>query len=220
VRDDVSAFLTSPWIWTALSPSTHVLLFQADSIICANANVTIDDFTQYDFAGAPISTKLGKGDEGVNGGLSLRKRELMESIVRRWSWKEEKDNAPDPKVPNVAYEDQWFWKKCNELNLESARAWAADHGKKKEKGKGKHGKGKVNAGIEMGWSEEGKEEWEIVKLPTPEEAMKFAVETIWYERPLGYHQVASWQWDRVKEIDEWCPEHRIAGSEKMRDAGE
>lgn len=142
----------------------------------------------------------------------------MKEIVEIWSWKEERDNAEDKKMPNVAYEDQWFWKKCNDLNLESARAWAANQGKRKWKhGKGK---GKVNAGIEMGWSEEGREEWEVVRLPSPEEAMKFAVETIWYERPLGYHQVASWQWERVKEIDEWCPEHRIAGSEKMRDAGD
>ncbi|KAK2052366.1 hypothetical protein LY76DRAFT_583562 [Colletotrichum caudatum] len=43
-------------------------------------------------------------------------------------------------------------------------------------------------------------------LPSPEEAMKFAVESIYYERPLGYHQPVRWQKDNLQQIYEWCPE--------------
>jgi hypothetical protein len=45
-----------------------------------------------------------------------------------------------------------------------------------------------------------------VKLPTPEAAQKFAVETIYYETPLGYHQPERWQHDKLDYIKDWCPE--------------
>ena len=44
------------------------------------------------------------------------------------------------------------------------------------------------------------------KLPSEEVARKFAVETIYYERPLGYHQPQRWQHDHIKQITKWCPE--------------
>jgi hypothetical protein len=77
VRDEVSDFLTSPWLWESLAPAPHVLLFQADSIICSNSPETMEDFLQYDFVGAPIRPDMGLGDEGMNGGLSLRNRTLI-----------------------------------------------------------------------------------------------------------------------------------------------
>ncbi|KAK4672274.1 hypothetical protein QC763_101660 [Podospora pseudopauciseta] len=49
-----------------------------------------------------------------------------------------------------------------------------------------------------------------VRLPGVEEAKRFAVETLWGDRPLGYHQPQRW-WkgkagERMGEIEEWCPE--------------
>ncbi|KAH0421951.1 hypothetical protein CcaCcLH18_13113 [Colletotrichum camelliae] len=44
------------------------------------------------------------------------------------------------------------------------------------------------------------------KMPTPEQAMKFAVETMYYETPLGYHQPQRWQQGNIDKIAEWCPE--------------
>ncbi|KAF0321406.1 hypothetical protein GQ607_011409 [Colletotrichum asianum] len=44
------------------------------------------------------------------------------------------------------------------------------------------------------------------KLPTPEQAMKFAVETMYHDKPLGYHQPHRWQQGNLDEIAEWCPE--------------
>jgi hypothetical protein len=43
-------------------------------------------------------------------------------------------------------------------------------------------------------------------LPTYEVAKTFAVETIFYEYPLGYHQPDRWQADNMDEIRKWCPE--------------
>ncbi|WDK21176.1 hypothetical protein CGRA01v4_12465 [Colletotrichum graminicola] len=43
-------------------------------------------------------------------------------------------------------------------------------------------------------------------LPSAEEARKFAVETIYFKRPLGYHQPARWQKDNLQKMAEWFPE--------------
>lgn len=47
---------------------------------------------------------------------------------------------------------------------------------------------------------------EGVVLPSQEVAQKFAVETIYYDKPLGYHQPQRWQKDRMDDIKKWCPE--------------
>jgi len=51
---------------------------------------------------------------------------------------------------------------------------------------------------------------EDVYLPSIEEAQSFSVETIWVERPLGYHQVGRWQADKMGEVLKWCPEYALA----------
>lgn len=55
------------------------------------------------------------------------------------------------------------------------------------------------------------------KIPTMEEASRFAVETVWYDTPLGFHQVSRWQKDKLKEVDVWCPEHRLVVGEQIPD---
>jgi hypothetical protein len=82
---DVSSFLTKPWFWEQLAPADHVLIFQADSIICANAQQHVDDYLEYDMIGAPIRFGMG---QGYNGGLSLRSRQKMLDIVRKHNWEE------------------------------------------------------------------------------------------------------------------------------------
>lgn len=45
------------------------------------------------------------------------------------------------------------------------------------------------------------------KLPPPEVAMTFSVETVWYDKPLGYHQPFRWLTEaQKKEVFEYCPE--------------
>jgi hypothetical protein len=47
------------------------------------------------------------------------------------------------------------------------------------------------------------------ELPTVEAAMAFAVETVYYETPLGYHQPQRWQAAMMPNIEEWCPEVKM-----------
>lgn len=47
------------------------------------------------------------------------------------------------------------------------------------------------------------------ELPTVEAAMTFAVETMYYETPLGYHQPQRWQAAKMANIEEWCPEVKM-----------
>jgi hypothetical protein len=50
------------------------------------------------------------------------------------------------------------------------------------------------------------------KFPPEEIARTFAVETIDYDWPLGYHQVQRYyggKADRMAHIDKWCPEHHL-----------
>jgi hypothetical protein len=95
--DSVSRFLTKPWLWENLAPATHILMFQSDSMLCANAARSVEDFFEYDFVGAPIAPHLGAG---MNGGLSLRKRETFLRILDEWDWETDKGSR---------FEDRWFY---------------------------------------------------------------------------------------------------------------
>ncbi|KAI3396785.1 hypothetical protein diail_11685 [Diaporthe ilicicola] len=44
------------------------------------------------------------------------------------------------------------------------------------------------------------------RIPAPEIAGQFAVETWYFDRPLGYHQPHRWQPERYSDIADWCPE--------------
>lgn len=55
------------------------------------------------------------------------------------------------------------------------------------------------------------------RLPTIETANKFSVETMWYDRPVGYHKIATWNMGRLEEIDRYCPEHRMATNLPIED---
>ncbi|KAK3945033.1 hypothetical protein QBC46DRAFT_132181 [Diplogelasinospora grovesii] len=48
-----------------------------------------------------------------------------------------------------------------------------------------------------------------VKLAPVDVAKTFSVETIYYEKPLGYHQPERWNAGRMPEIEEWCPEVKM-----------
>ncbi|PVH89036.1 hypothetical protein DL98DRAFT_508872 [Cadophora sp. DSE1049] len=174
----VSELLTIPWFWEQLAPAGHVLLFQADSILCANSDKRVDDFLEYDFVGAPIEVPTqginGHG-EGLNGGLSLRNRTMILDIVTKSSWKTEMDDGTISqegcvtKKPCLKFEDQWFYHKMKEIPGS--------------------------------------------RLPTKEVAATFAVETVWYDRPLGYHQVERWNADKMDRVATWCPEYKMATTE-------
>jgi hypothetical protein len=97
----VNDFLTKPWLWESLAPAEHILIFQSDSMICANAGKSVEDYFEYDFVGAPIAKGLG---EGYNGGLSLRKRSTIIQILENWEW-----NETTTKNTHDEWEDQWYY---------------------------------------------------------------------------------------------------------------
>lgn len=147
----VSRFLTSPWLWEQTAAAKRILLFQTDSVLCSRSESAVEDYFQYDFAGAPIAAQYGSG---YNGGLSVRNPRLFLQIVR------ETDFA----TSGIEFEDQFFYKEL--LRREAA-------------------------------------------MPGQDEAKTFAVETIYYETPLGYHQPQRWQKDNMAAIEEWCPEVKL-----------
>lgn len=103
-RDDVNLYLSRPWLWEQLAPAQHVLIFQADSILCANAHRTVDDFLVWDFVGASLSSS----EHLYNGGLSLRNRTMILDILGEGnSWEEETKSGEWRR----GGEDVWFsWK--------------------------------------------------------------------------------------------------------------
>ncbi len=153
----VSEFLTGPWLWQQLQNACRVLLFQGDSIICANSEHTIEEFLQYDFVGAPIKSDIGRG---YNGGLSIRNPRLMLNLTTTPTFNFREDSQKG--VTELYFEDQWFYTKL----------------------------------LERGHS----------NMPDQETAKKFAVETVYFETPLGYHQPQRWQSDHMEQIQEYCPE--------------
>ncbi|KAH8160962.1 hypothetical protein CIB48_g7283 [Xylaria polymorpha] len=106
----VSGFLTAPFLWTDLAPYAKVLLFQADSILCAGAPAHVDGFLEYDLLGAPIDARFGAG---FNGGLSLRNRELVLRVIERWDFAA--DSAAPDAPPEWKFEDQWLFARMKEL---------------------------------------------------------------------------------------------------------
>jgi hypothetical protein len=54
-------------------------------------------------------------------------------------------------------------------------------------------------------------------LPSVEVAQKFSVETMWFDKPLGYHQPNVWQKERMDDIYRWCPEYRMCTTETFTD---
>ena len=106
-RNGVNIYLSRPWLWEQLAPAQHVLIFQADSMICANSHHTADDFLEWDFIGAPLS-----GSEPIfNGGLSLRNRTMMLDILNEGNnWEEETASG----AWTMGGEDVWFSRKMQE----------------------------------------------------------------------------------------------------------
>ncbi|KAL8866052.1 MAG: hypothetical protein Q9174_006524 [Haloplaca sp. 1 TL-2023] len=48
------------------------------------------------------------------------------------------------------------------------------------------------------------------RLPTPEVAGQFSVETIWHDEPLCMHQITRWHPEKADYLKGWCPEYQLA----------
>ncbi|KAI1757779.1 hypothetical protein F4782DRAFT_546892 [Xylaria castorea] len=79
-QEMISRFLTNLWLYeTVLRPAEWLLLFQTDSILCANSRQNLNNFLDYDWVGAPWNPS---GRFGGNGGLSLRRVSAIIEVLR------------------------------------------------------------------------------------------------------------------------------------------
>lgn len=163
-QQDVSEFLKKSWFWEQLAPAEHVLMFQADSILCSASSLTVDDFLHYDFIGARLDSGKELGGE-YRGGLSLRSRTMMLDVI----------NRSGRATGSSETEDQWFYRRLSE-------------------------------------TPSGPEGLPRVQLPTTEVANIFAVGSVWYDQPLGFHSVGELKLNgaRVRDLEKWCPEYKLA----------
>ncbi|KAH0490591.1 hypothetical protein TgHK011_002053 [Trichoderma gracile] len=79
-QEEISQFLTTLWLYeVVLRPAEWLLVFQTDSMLCANSRLNLNDFLEYDWVGAPWNPA---GRWGGNGGLSLRRVSRIVDILR------------------------------------------------------------------------------------------------------------------------------------------
>lgn len=94
-QEMISRFLTNLWLYeTVLQPAEWLLVFQTDSILCANSQQSLNDWLDYDWVGAPWSHEARFGG---NGGLSLRRVSAMIDVLRN----QEREDNTEP-------EDVWL----------------------------------------------------------------------------------------------------------------
>ena len=109
-RNHIAEFLTQAWIWKQLAPAEHVLMFQADSIICANSPISVEDFLEYDYVRVPMDLPGGEFD----GGLSLRSRSMTLQITTESDWMIERySDAANAK--NFKLADKWLFAKMKQM---------------------------------------------------------------------------------------------------------
>jgi hypothetical protein len=94
-QEEISRFLTTLWLYeVVLQPAEWLLVFQTDSILCANSRQTLNDYLEYDWVGAPWNPQ---GKFGGNGGLSLRRVSAIIDVLRN-----------QERVPGSDPEDVWL----------------------------------------------------------------------------------------------------------------
>jgi hypothetical protein len=94
-QEEVSAFLTTLWLYeVVLQPAEWLLVFQTDSMLCANSRQTLNSWLDYDWVGSPWNPN---GRFGGNGGLSMRKVSAIIEVLRY-----------QQRIPQTEPEDVWL----------------------------------------------------------------------------------------------------------------
>jgi len=94
-QEEISRFLTTLWLYeVVLQPAEWLLVFQTDSMICANSRQTLNSWLEYDWVGAPWNPN---GRFGGNGGLSLRRVSKIVDVLKHQN-----------RIPNTEPEDVWL----------------------------------------------------------------------------------------------------------------
>ncbi|RDL35372.1 uncharacterized protein BP5553_07303 [Venustampulla echinocandica] len=191
----MSELMTGTWLWESLAPAEHILFFQSDSMLCANAARSVDDYFQYDFVGALIGAAKPKA---YNGGLSLRKRSSILRVLEESSWhKNHRDK----------FEDQWYYNRfvtqCTPPNPGCVLIPWDDRFKEIQEQQEAEGIDPETEGA--------------INLPTVGVARTFSVESIDYPHPLGVQEVHRWNNDQMEKLTEWCPESKLCSKEPFKD---
>ncbi|KAF3936142.1 hypothetical protein ABW19_dt0200930 [Dactylella cylindrospora] len=104
-QEETSRTFTNLWFYEEVLGGNrgveHLLVFQPDSILCANSELSLNDWLEYDWVGAPWNLN---DNFGGNGGLSLRKISKIRQVL---SFQERIENT-DP-------EDLWLIKRIGLL---------------------------------------------------------------------------------------------------------
>lgn len=210
-REEVSRFFTTLWLYeTVLAPAKHLLIFQTDSILCANSQKSLNNWLDYDWVGAPWNPD---GRYGGNGGLSLRSVDAIIDVLRN-----------QERLPNSEPEDVWLTERLGarpnakmangttSLTF-SAENWSGEGEKVGEENakKMKEKLGKLGIG-----------------QPEPEDKAKIAADGKWipeldewrkgFYEPMGYHTGSSgwdlhppiWGTKELRQhIYDYCPEVKM-----------
>lgn len=94
-QEEISRFLTNLWLYeTVLQPAEWLLVFQTDSVLCANSRQSLNNYLEYDWVGAPWNPE---GRFGGNGGLSLRRVSKIVDVLKN-----------QERLPDSEPEDVWL----------------------------------------------------------------------------------------------------------------
>ncbi|KAI9816926.1 MAG: hypothetical protein M1827_001571 [Pycnora praestabilis] len=154
-------FTNTSFYDTVLSPAEWLFVFHTDSILCANSNVSLNEWLDYDWVGRSRTHEV---QFGGSGGLSLRRISRLKQILSQ------------------------------------------------------HTRDGVTSGAESKWLIDHLKMTRGIRFPTIAEEMKFTVESVWYDRPMGYHigkigpGMSPKVWDnrmRRAKIFNYCPEIKM-----------
>ncbi|KAF8859594.1 hypothetical protein BDZ45DRAFT_689088 [Acephala macrosclerotiorum] len=94
-QEEISRFLTTLWLYeVVLQPAEWLLVFQTDSMLCANSRQSLNNWLDYDWVGAPWNPN---GRFGGNGGLSLRRVSKIIEVLKN-----------QKRIHNTEPEDVWL----------------------------------------------------------------------------------------------------------------
>ncbi len=101
-QEEISRFLTTLWLYeVVLQPAEWLLVFQTDSMLCANSRQTLNSWLDYHWVGAPWNPNARFGG---NGGLSLRRVSKIIDVLRN-----------QQRIPNTEPEDVWLTDRLGHL---------------------------------------------------------------------------------------------------------
>ncbi|TGO11142.1 hypothetical protein BTUL_0116g00060 [Botrytis tulipae] len=194
-QEEVSRFLTNLWLYeTVLQPAEWLLVFQTDSMLCANSRQSLNNWLDYDWVGAPWNPN---GKFGGNGGLSLRRVSAIVDVLRN-----------QVRVDDSEAEDVWLTDRLGHrpgaklANGTTSLTFSGEmHSGQGERVAAEKKKGKGNDGTKVGGLIKGVDDWRDG----------------FYE-PMGYHTGGSgvtlhagiWGTpEKRKHIWDYCPEVKM-----------